>query len=215
MLRIHYIIVTILAFFILKTPNIFAENNQIFVIDVGIGYHLLHEADDITGQNTVLSNSSFFTQSAVEFYLFGNIGFGYKEFNISGSNIKIEAFSGDKTVKSYSVRNRIFTLNLVPIGGTGYARMVFVIGSGTSQYDTVETFEDSDDSSKDFKTSGSSNGTVILGQVFGDWGGDGLGFRAGFSSLSTKFEKLVMNGKTYDVDASGYGLCFINIRYAF
>ena len=125
-----------------------------------------------------------------------------------------ESFDNEVT-KEYTIRNQVFTINLVPFGGTRYARIVLVLGLGNGTYSAKETLADDKDSTNNYEYSGSVKGTVSLGQVYGDWGADGFGFRAGFGFLLTNYDKLELEKKTYDVNGSGLGFCAISIRYAF
>ncbi len=194
--------------------SVFAENNQTVVVGVGLGLHSFAGSDDLREGSDLFGNIDEVRVSGVtlwyiEWYVFGNIGFGFNSHNQTVS--RSYTSGGESIDHKWNIDSYLVTLNLIPLGGTRYARMGIFVGTGTSTYKIEETVSGT---SSDYEASESVSGPATTAGIYIDWGGEGFGMRAGYKYLATNFPDIETSSGDASVSASG-GTLHLDFRWAF
>ncbi len=195
--------------------SIYAENDQTVVMGVGYGIHSFNEIDDTRAGSDYFGNVDEVNVAGtlrfyLEWYMFENLGLGAKLHNLGVSRTYSTWTSS--TEQKWEINNIFATVNIVPIGGKGYARFGILAGFGPSSYQyTATTIGTGDDTS--LSESKSSMATLL--EAYIDWGGEAFGARLAYSSLSVAYDDLeASDGTKTPISASGGAFC-LDLRYAF
>jgi len=184
---------------------------QNVVIGAGFGSHAFtpsHHTETVAGNFNV--SAALMTQAYAEWYVFSTLGFGLRFVSFGAGQTSSGSVTVGSTTASASnnvdvaVSNFLATVNWIPLGAEGYARLGVLAGLGVSEYSlTASSTGLPSDSVK-------LSGTAVLAGAYVDWGGDEFGARFGIQQLTTNLGE--SGGKK--VDASGREF-YLDLRWAF
>ena len=221
----------------LFTPSIFS-NTQNLVIGLGMG-HFAYSSVDYPHERQIYTEDSSSTtrgevqggyqgQFYIEWYLFGNLGIGFRQlstFNLTFPIPIFESIVGNHFEDKITINSRLITLQWIFLGSKSYARLGGIVGSGTTNY-KWETSCSGTSLGRSCEERGILNqnraatGNAQLTGLFLDWGGDDFGARLGYNQLKTdSFSELKNEDSSgnittiSDLDGSGSGY-YLDFRWA-
>ncbi len=195
------------------SSSILAENNQTVVLGGGSGPHNFSGRDNTRegGRFTpgVYSGGGFRLFS--EWYVLGNFGIGLLA-NYQTAFRDYSDYENDVSVtQTWTIRHYFGTINIIPFGGETYARMGLYVGGGPSEYSVKqEVWSATTDDDETFTV----NGTATTYGIYGDWGGDFFGMRAGVQFIDSNYPDMEVDNQSYKISSSGATMHF-DFRWAF
>lgn len=184
-------------------------NDQVAVIGAGVGAHDYSTTDEVRGELVTPDDeldTAGLTQIYGEWYAFGDIGLGLRGVALSSSRTYTDS-SGNELEQTVSLAASFITLQWIALGGESYARLGFLGGAGSAEY---ETEYKTTVSGTETTVSDTTDGSATLVGAFIDWGGADFGARFGVHSLETDLDDL--NGAEADASGTSY---YLDLRWAF
>ena len=201
--------------------DLFAEaedQNYKFIIGGGLLYHTLSKSDEFnrwttSGKTYKLENLTGL-EAYFEYLVINNLAVGYRHqilYNYEKYDVSESQSTSKDRTRSIEIENQIgYVSYFIPVGERKYWRLGGVGGWGISKYEYNIARP-----SPELDFLESTSGTVIMLQLFADWGMDGWGGRMGYNWISTDYSAMeVSQTDERTPDGSGRGVS-VNFRYAF
>lgn len=199
--------IALMAFF--AKPAL-AQNDQTFVIGLGVGIHTFSKTDEMRQTFVLAGDYGGLGQFWGEWYLLDYLGIGIKNMGINTGEKAISG--GDSFEREVDVDTNLITVQFLPyISSDDYTRIGIYGGVGSSTYEYKETLILSGIT---YSASVSSSGPAINYGAFVDWGAEDFGARFGYGFLNTTLDDLDTGGQKWAVDGSGSHWYF-DLRWAF